>query len=173
MNWKTTESNPERGQRILVLRNAYHNLTGTDEIDAVLETGTYKGTVHSSEDVDRWIVDCGGDRVLYLRVTDIHGWITERSVIYKGFNVCNKTNCTIMCPHCNELSTIMAEAIDLDWVNMPVLRSTLDDELYLDWDNIDAQCNFHYVCENCSEQLANTLEDVKSLLKPKEENENA
>ena len=70
---------------------------------------------------------------------------------------------TIVCPHCGKETGITAEAYQMDHCRMPVC--IWGGDACLDWDSIDFEGEFGYYCDQCSEKVCDTLDELGGKIK--------
>lgn len=157
MNWYDTNEKPERNRDILVLYNK-------EVLDGKKPT-TYTGIFMGEDVLDRhyWLFTANGS-VNYIPVYNIQGWMYTADFIHYSKRFLNKQDVVIHCPYCGQETLVYAQAVDTDWVDMPVVKYKGDVFLHLDWDNIDAQCGFNYICNDCKEVLAQDMESLQEFV---------
>lgn len=69
----------------------------------------------------------------------------------------------LYCPKCNQKRIVTAEADSMNYLRIPVF-SDPSGNCNLDWENLDAECDFSYHCDFCGETLAMGLCEVEEKL---------
>lgn len=161
MNWYDNNTKPDKNKSILVMFNA--DVFMRNEIKKELTTFT---GIYMQEDVlDRhyWIFSAEG-HVKYIPVYDIKRWMYVEDFVQSTEWEMSKEPFSIICPHCKEQTAVCARAVDIDWVDMPVIKRKGSNSLYFDWDNVDMECDFQYVCENCEQVLARSMDTLHEIV---------
>ena len=75
------------------------------------------------------------------------------------------------CPHCGKESYAYADIDPLYPVSggAGIINDT--GKLVIDWDSLDADICFNYVCSNCSVNVAGSLEELEELVRDYESKE--
>ena len=79
----------------------------------------------------------------------------------------------ITCPHCNKVTTVTASAItgSLEHARAPIVVCGVSPEGYepqnyvlsIDWDKIDMEADFEYLCDECGERVASSLDELETM----------
>jgi hypothetical protein len=157
MNWHTAKETPTMHTDIVVVyRQGEQLLVHVGKLMTITDYPDV-GTV--------WTV-CAGIRLTeYIRAGDIVGWVRQTHLCTNAEAEVSKKNVTVKCKWCGQHVNVIANAIHLDRMDMPVIQYTEEDKrCYLDWDSLDAECEFEYICENCENVLAHDLESLNKLV---------
>lgn len=70
----------------------------------------------------------------------------------------------LFCPRCRETRLVTANMIQLEYGHLDVVSDSKG-RCELDWDTADISGAFEYVCDECGERIATTLNEVEERLK--------
>jgi hypothetical protein len=136
MKWNTTATEPPFDKPIIVVHNVY--LAGKTELR------TTTGTLKCADDL-KWVILRRGDvTAAWISIGDIHGWCLESSFANDAFYKIYQEPVETVCPHCGKKTIVIANAYHTNYLEMPVVIDTLTERLVLDWNEIDAECDFEY-----------------------------
>lgn len=155
MNWKTTKLKPEIGKWIVMAVN-------TEDCSGIYSTiGLFMG---ENMDTLSWrVIPQGGDAEVIYNIGDIHAWEYEGWLAREGFDAGHKEPLRVYCPHCKEIHEVYAVPCHIEVLDVPLEIDTIHNMVVFNWDMVDNECDFRYVCYNCGSEVAKTTEELRVM----------
>ena len=151
MEWKSKEQSPTEGQHIVIVFE--NELTNVNII-----------TCYFKKSYDNVWVLSRNEKLEIIAQKKIRSWILVDLLLTDAFFKTREDPVEITCPHCRKQSIVQAEAVEMDWIYVLVFKDLKDNCIYLDWDSVDAQCGFHYICSECQEEIAKDISSLEDFL---------
>lgn len=163
MKWNDTTVTPKTNQKVYIVFNTYTK----KEVLADGCIGIFKshsGLVHKGckHYTGYWeVAGLTTDDTVIIPVCDIQAWVDMDDLHRNAVQDAYTKEYHITCPYCGEKATVTANAVNIDFVEVPVVNNTLTDNLDLDFQNTDIQADVEYRCDNCGKIVGYSLADLK------------
>jgi DNA-directed RNA polymerase subunit RPC12/RpoP len=69
----------------------------------------------------------------------------------------------VKCPHCKKKTSVTARCVKLHNMETGIVYDEENGIPYLDYENVDIEADWEYVCEKCGKKLANNIDDLMEL----------